>query len=81
MVDRGYKDFLQDILDAMNKVQSFVSNIDYEAFKNDDKTTYAVIRTLKDGTQAYRKKRTIPLLRVHEWLWCRQMDTRIHAPS
>ena len=46
MVDRGYKDFLQDILDAMNKVQSFVSNIDYEAFKNDDKTAYAVIRAL-----------------------------------
>ena len=47
MVDRGYKDFLQDILDAMNKVQSFVSNIDYEAFKNDDKTAYAVIRALE----------------------------------
>ncbi len=26
MVDRGYKDFLKDILDAMNKVQSFVRN-------------------------------------------------------
>ena len=47
MVDRGYKDFLKDILDAMNKVQSFVRNMDYEAFKNDDKTAYAVIRALE----------------------------------
>ena len=81
MVVRSYKDYLQDILDAMNKSQSFVSGMDYEAFKNDDKTTYVVIRTLKDGTQAYSKKRTISLLRVHESLWCGQMDTRIHAPS
>ena len=47
MVVRSYKDFLQDILDAMNKAQSFVSSMDYETFKNDDKTAYAVIRALE----------------------------------
>lgn len=47
MVVRSYKDYLQDILDAMNKAQSFVSSMDYEAFKDDDKTAYAVIRALE----------------------------------
>jgi uncharacterized protein with HEPN domain len=47
MVERSHKDYLQDILDAMNKAQGFVSGMDYEAFKNDDKTAYAVIRALE----------------------------------
>lgn len=47
MVVRSYKNYLQDILDAMNKAQSFVSSMDYEAFKDDDKTAYAVIRALE----------------------------------
>jgi len=47
MVVRSYKDYLQDILDAMNKAQSFVSGMGHEAFKDDDKTAYAVIRALE----------------------------------
>src|SRR3989338_38166 len=47
MVERSYKDFLQDIFDAMNKAQSFVSSMEYEVFKNDDKTAYAVVRALE----------------------------------
>ena len=47
MVEQSYKDFLQDILDAMNKAQSFVSGMEYKVFKNDDKTAYAVIRALE----------------------------------
>ncbi|MBI5327836.1 MAG: DUF86 domain-containing protein [Deltaproteobacteria bacterium] len=47
MVDRSYKDYLQDILDAMNKAQGFVGSMDYEVFQNDDKTAYAVIRALE----------------------------------
>lgn len=44
---RSYKDYLQNILDAMNKAQNFVSGMGYEAFKDDDKTAYAVIRALE----------------------------------
>lgn len=47
MVERSYKDYLQDILDAMNKAQSFVRSMGYETFKDDDKTAYAVIRALE----------------------------------
>jgi len=41
---RDYKLYLKDILEAMEKIEEFVKDMDLEAFKNDDKTQSAVIR-------------------------------------
>lgn len=46
-MDKEYKDYLKDILDAMEKAQSFISDMNYEGFKEDDKTIFAVIRALE----------------------------------
>lgn len=45
--DRAVTDYLQDILDALEKVEEFTHELDYAAFSTDDKTAYAVIRALE----------------------------------
>lgn len=44
---RAYQDYLEDILDSVEKVSRFVQGMTYEQFANDDKTSYAVIRALE----------------------------------
>ncbi len=44
---REYGDYIADIIDAMNKAIEFVSNMDYNEFVQDIKTTYAVIRAIE----------------------------------
>lgn len=46
-MERDYKDYLKDIVEAIEKTQSFTSNIDYDSFIKDDKTIFAVIRALE----------------------------------
>ncbi|MBI3583248.1 MAG: DUF86 domain-containing protein [Nitrospinae bacterium] len=46
-MDRDYKDYLKDILDAIEKAQRFVADMDYNNFTNDDKTIFAVVRALE----------------------------------
>lgn len=46
-MNRDFKDYINDILDAMVKAESFVEKIDFEEFKSDDKTIFAVIRALE----------------------------------
>lgn len=46
-MDREFEDYLQDILDAMEKAQRFVENLSYEEFTGDDKTVFAVVRALE----------------------------------
>lgn len=41
---RNYKLYLKDILQAMEKIEEFVGDMDFEEFKEDDKTSSAVIR-------------------------------------
>ena len=45
--DRIYQDYVEDILDSIEKVSLFVDGMTYEQFVNDDKTSYAVIRALE----------------------------------
>ncbi len=47
MTDRPSVDHLEDILDAAEKAQEFVEGTTYEAFVNDDKSVFAVIRALE----------------------------------
>ena len=44
---REYADYIIYLLDAIEKVQTFIKDLDYEDFKKDDKTKFAVIRALE----------------------------------
>ncbi len=41
---RDYRLYLKDILDAMESIEKFVEDMSFEKFKEDDKTTSAVVR-------------------------------------
>ncbi len=40
-------DYLEDILDAMNKVRAFIEDMDFEQFGQDSKTAFAVAHALE----------------------------------
>jgi uncharacterized protein with HEPN domain len=44
---RDSVDFLMDILDSIEKIESFVEGFDFEEFSKDQKTIYAVVRALE----------------------------------
>ena len=44
---RTYDDYLQDILDAIGKVEIFIRGMQAEQFATDDKTIFAVVRALE----------------------------------
>lgn len=56
--DREYRDYLQDMLDAVSKALQFVADMDYQQFAGDDKTVFAVIRALEIVGEAAKR---IPL--------------------
>ena len=47
MTSRPYLDYLEDILDAIEKATEFIQGMTYEQFAQDAKTTFAVIRALE----------------------------------
>lgn len=52
---RLVQDYLRDILDAMDKAEDFVFDLDLRAFSIDDKTAFAVIRSLEIIGEAAKK--------------------------
>ena len=44
---REYSDYLEDILDAIQKATGFIGEMIFEQFPGDDKTVFAVIRALE----------------------------------
>jgi uncharacterized protein with HEPN domain len=42
-----YEDYLRDLLDAIEKIKNFIKDLEFEEFKKDDKTKFAVIRGLE----------------------------------
>ncbi len=44
---REYKDYLEDILNAIDKIERYTKNLTFEEFMMDDRTTDAVIRNLE----------------------------------
>jgi len=44
---RDIKDYVQDIYDAMEAAENFVSDCTFEEFVGDIKTQYAVVRALE----------------------------------
>ena len=53
-MNRTPLDYVQDILDHMEKAQSFVEGMDYGAFVADEKTTFAVVRAIEIVGEATR---------------------------
>lgn len=45
--ERIYADYLEDILDSIEKIERFIAGMTFEQFIKDDKTVYAVIRALE----------------------------------
>ena len=44
---RSTLDYLDDILDAVDKIEGFTRGMSYQEFSGDDKTVYAVVRALE----------------------------------
>ena len=44
---REYYDYVEDIMDAMTKAESFIKDMSYDNFTHDDKTVFAVIRAIE----------------------------------
>ena len=60
---REYEDYLRDLLNKKKKIQNFIKDLEFESFKQDDKTKFAVIRGLeiigeatKHISEEFRKK-------------------------
>lgn len=47
MKKRDYRDYLQDILDSIEDIKSFIGNMDFEEFSKDKRTINAVIRSME----------------------------------
>jgi len=47
MKRRDYRDYLQDILDSIDDIASFVQGMGFEEFKRDRKTINAVVRSIE----------------------------------
>jgi len=59
MKKRGCRDFLNDIIDAINDVKSFIDDLSYDEFVKDRKTLSAVIRSIEviaEATKNYPTK-------------------------
>jgi uncharacterized protein with HEPN domain len=52
---REYKDFVVDIIDAIDKAEFFVKGMKFEAFEKDVKTSFAVIRAFEIMGEAVGK--------------------------
>lgn len=48
-------DYVEDIIDAMDKAVAFVRGLSYEEFAQDDKTVYAVVRALEIIGEAVKR--------------------------
>jgi uncharacterized protein with HEPN domain len=47
MKRRDLRDYLQDIIDAINDIEDFTKNLTYEQFIKDRKTFNAVVRSME----------------------------------
>lgn len=52
---REYIDYVQDILDAINKIEEFIFGMTFEQFNRDEKTVFATIRAFEVIGEATNK--------------------------
>jgi len=55
MKRRDYRDYLQDILDSITDIESFIRGMSFEEFKRDRKTINAVVRSIEVIGEATKK--------------------------
>jgi uncharacterized protein with HEPN domain len=82
MKRRDYRDYLQDILDAVKDIESFVGSMSYEDFKKDRKTLNAVVRSIEIIGEASKKLPSILREKYKELPWKEitgMRDKLIHA--
>lgn len=46
-MNREYGDFIEDIIDSIDKVEEFTENMNFQDFSKDEKTGFAVIRAME----------------------------------
>jgi len=82
MKTRDFRDYLQDILDAIGDIESFVGKMTYEEFIKDKKTLNAVVRSIEIIGEA-SKNIPEPIKAKYKELPWKQMagmrDKLIHA--
>ena len=54
-MSREFLDYVEDILGAMSKARLFTEGMDFDTFKQDDRTVFAVIRALEIIGEATKK--------------------------
>lgn len=52
---RGYKDYIVDVVDAIDKIERFTENMEFNDFESDDKTLLAVVKSLEIIGEAVKK--------------------------
>lgn len=60
--NRKHRDYLEDIAEEIRKVSRFINNMNFEDFKTDEKTVYAVIRAIEiigETAKKYRMKLSV----------------------
>ena len=55
MGKRDYGDYIKDIIDSINDIETFIKDIDFEEFAGDKKTVNAVIRSIEVIGEAAKK--------------------------
>ena len=82
MKPRDYRDYLRDILVAVNDVESFVQGLTYDEFIKDRKTLNAVVRSIEIIGEASKNIPEAVKVKYKELPW-KQMagmrDKLIHA--
>jgi uncharacterized protein with HEPN domain len=54
-MNRALRDYIADILTALDEVESFTAGMDYESFVGDKKTVNAVVRSLEVMGEAAKR--------------------------
>ena len=55
MMEKDYRDYIQDILDSIDEIYVFIGQMSLEEFLNDRKTVKAVLRNLEIVGEAAKK--------------------------
>lgn len=55
MMKKDYRDYLNDIFESINDVESFTKSMTFDSFRRDKKTIFAVIRCIEVIGEAAKK--------------------------
>jgi uncharacterized protein with HEPN domain len=76
MSKREYQLYLQDILDCIDKIETYTTGMSFEAFDKDAKTIDAVVRNIEIIGEAARNIPKDLVTQTPEIPWRRMSDTR-----